>query len=319
MKFWQWYSISTGDSGVVQISTNDGATWTTVSRRSVVTAHGDGWSQACVDLSAYAGQTVRIAFYFRSDASGQDWGWYIDDISITNAPEVFNNPETFENGVGDWCAENGLWEVGAPLGGPDAPHGGANCAGTVLSNHYTQYANTRLISTPVSLIPLPGQQPQLLFYHWFSISSGDTGIVQVQRSNGIWQNVGQAIVPGASGGWTLASRDLSAFSDSTVRIAFLFQSNQSGQDWGWYIDDVQVSGIAPPGQIIAVIQKFPDQQHVRVSWSRWPGATQYRVYNDPVANGPYTNFVTVSAPTLSTILDAPTPGRQFFKVTAITP
>ena len=37
--------------------------------------------------------------------------------------------------------------------------------------------------------------------------------------------------------------DLSAYADSTVRFAFYFQSDGSSEYKGWYIDDIDLSGI----------------------------------------------------------------------------
>jgi len=52
-----------------------------------------GWTNATIDLSAYAGQTLELAFHFQSGPSG--WGnaagWYVDDIGLSAAP-VLNVP-----------------------------------------------------------------------------------------------------------------------------------------------------------------------------------------------------------------------------------
>jgi hypothetical protein len=45
------------------------------------------WTEQNLDLSAYAGQTVQIAFHFTS-AQGTSLGWYLDDISMTAAPTL---------------------------------------------------------------------------------------------------------------------------------------------------------------------------------------------------------------------------------------
>lgn len=50
-----------------------------------------GWSKAAVDLSAFAGKTVRVLLFFESDASGageqvgEDTGWWVDDITVGRA------------------------------------------------------------------------------------------------------------------------------------------------------------------------------------------------------------------------------------------
>jgi hypothetical protein len=52
------------------------------------TIASSGWTNASLDLSTYAGQTVQVAFRFFSGGSG--WGsapgWYVDDISLVSKP-----------------------------------------------------------------------------------------------------------------------------------------------------------------------------------------------------------------------------------------
>ena len=43
------------------------------------------WTQATLDVSAYAGGTHTLKFEFVSDASGTAEGWYLDDILVTAA------------------------------------------------------------------------------------------------------------------------------------------------------------------------------------------------------------------------------------------
>jgi hypothetical protein len=91
LRFWQWYSFVNA-GGFVEINTGNGS-WQTVSptNRSVgsaaCTSNGQ-WTNASVDLSAYAGQTVQVAFHFQSGGSGYGNapGWYIDDLSLVATP-----------------------------------------------------------------------------------------------------------------------------------------------------------------------------------------------------------------------------------------
>jgi len=250
MKFWHWHSfyyLGGEDYGNIQITT-DGINWTTI-----ITPNIDGrsevWTQSCVDLSDYAGLNVRIAFNFRSNNNPNETGpgWYIDDVSIDEGDETFNNPEDFESGVGDWGSDNGLWQVGIPEVGPDTSHSGQNCAGTVLEGNYFSEANTRLVSPQKLLTPLPGQQPTLFFWHWYSMGGGDQGQVQISVNNGPWQDMPGFGGPytGSSTTWSQDYVSLSAFQDSTIRIGFLFTSNNNPTTTGtgWYIDDIRIEGI----------------------------------------------------------------------------
>jgi Bacterial pre-peptidase C-terminal domain len=82
LKFWMYHDpgYSTDDDRVqVQVSTN-GTTWTNVGAPVSRYSATAGWTQATVDLSAYKGQTVQLAFVGIS-AFGNDI--YLDDVTVT--------------------------------------------------------------------------------------------------------------------------------------------------------------------------------------------------------------------------------------------
>ena len=97
--FHHYYDIeSRWDAGVVEISTNNGATWTDLGNK--ITQNGytgttfygfdgfygssNGWVETKIDLSDYHNQKVLIRFQMRYDISIFEEGWFIDDISVTN-------------------------------------------------------------------------------------------------------------------------------------------------------------------------------------------------------------------------------------------
>ena len=273
LKFWQWFYTEEYNStypypydpdlGRIQISVNNGG-WQTIA--GTYSGISTLWTQVVVDLSAYADSTVRFAFYFTSTGNNQNMGWYIDDVSIETGPFTFLNPDSFELGVDSWSADNGLWQVGTPIIGPDSAHSGQYCAGTVLEGNYPSNANTRLISPEITLTTQSGQFPGLFFWHWFRLQEyssiypypydPDEGRIQVSVNGGIWQTVGGPIT-GISPVWTQYYVDLSAFVDSTVRIAFYFTSSGNNEDNGWYIDDIRIDNIEGIGENdIAFPNKF---------------------------------------------------------------
>lgn len=104
------------DAGILEISTNDGATWTQIDDANLLTDPYNGtvnggastnplaglqgwcgsqeWTTSIVDLDAFAGQTVRFGFRMGSDASVGVEGWYIDDVSVQscrNTETVFRD------------------------------------------------------------------------------------------------------------------------------------------------------------------------------------------------------------------------------------
>jgi bacillopeptidase F (M6 metalloprotease family) len=84
LRFWQWFSFDSHDVGDVQVSqlTAPGvwSAWTTLTTYS---GSSGVWSNALVDLSAYAGNSVRIGFQLRQGSySYVGPGWYVDDVLI---------------------------------------------------------------------------------------------------------------------------------------------------------------------------------------------------------------------------------------------
>lgn len=94
------------DGGVLEISTDDGATWSQLTPLSGYNKWfraqaGSGnpashnfpgqtpcysgsftWEEAVVDLAEWNGQTVRLGFHFGSDNGGSLEGWYVDDLVL---------------------------------------------------------------------------------------------------------------------------------------------------------------------------------------------------------------------------------------------
>ena len=124
LRFWQYYSFFSGDCGadygVVEVRVGTGA-WKAVSPQYVNNA--GSWSEPSIDLMAYAGQTIQVAFhivYVNCD-NATAAGWYVDDVALVTGQPVFNNPEGFESGVGDWYADDGVWQAGKPSKSGGAP------------------------------------------------------------------------------------------------------------------------------------------------------------------------------------------------------
>jgi len=76
------------DFGQVQLSTDNGSTYTTVGNRYEGTQ--PAYSQTAIPLpDSAAGKTIRLRFHFQSDGSVSDpvhQGWYVDDVSVTGEP-----------------------------------------------------------------------------------------------------------------------------------------------------------------------------------------------------------------------------------------
>ena len=82
LKFWMYHDTgysTNADKVQAQVSTN-GTTWTNVGTAISRYSATAGWTQATIDLSAYKGQTVYLAFVGIS-AYGNDI--YLDDVTVT--------------------------------------------------------------------------------------------------------------------------------------------------------------------------------------------------------------------------------------------
>lgn len=67
---------------MILVTTDNGQTWTSASNISLTSIASTTYLPQYIDLSAYAGETVRIAFYAQSTTSGGDNNLHIDNISI---------------------------------------------------------------------------------------------------------------------------------------------------------------------------------------------------------------------------------------------
>ena len=114
-----YYTENYFDGGIVEISTNGGASWTQItpdggypedslysgnplgSVPAYSGSSGAGWNQAVFDISSYDGYSnVNIRFRFGTDYSVSDYpGWYIDDVVILGEDIGENLPPVAEAGV----------------------------------------------------------------------------------------------------------------------------------------------------------------------------------------------------------------------------
>ncbi len=123
LTFWNKYDIEEAwDFGFVQVSTDDGATWTSLENANTtfdhdpsaidyvvdnlpgLTGHIDDWTQEFFDLSAYAGQEIWLAFRYATDWATLGNGWWVDDIEVTTdaGTVLFDD---VESGMGAWMVD----------------------------------------------------------------------------------------------------------------------------------------------------------------------------------------------------------------------
>lgn len=82
LTFWHTRQLGAGDRAYIEISTDEGYTWTSLANR---TGTSSLWTQERIDLRRYRNSRIKIRFRLdaRSDTRVGD-GWYIDDIQIAD-------------------------------------------------------------------------------------------------------------------------------------------------------------------------------------------------------------------------------------------
>jgi hypothetical protein len=94
------------DYGIVEISSNDGQSWTELARYDMgddpgwsdMVADPTDWRAVDIDLGAYNGMQVLVRFRLQSDANLEYDGWYVDNVRVvgcgTTAVGPVANPST---------------------------------------------------------------------------------------------------------------------------------------------------------------------------------------------------------------------------------
>ena len=92
----------TWDRAEVRVSTNNGASYNTVATKATHINQTLSWAATTVDLSAYAGQTILLQFWFASGdgIANTGLGWQIDDVELTGVTDLQDFYQ-FEANAGD--------------------------------------------------------------------------------------------------------------------------------------------------------------------------------------------------------------------------
>jgi immune inhibitor A len=131
LSFWTWYDTEEGwDFAFVQVSTDGGATWTSLPLAGTTnvmdpggypaisanlpgfTGNSGGWVQKGFDLGAYAGHTIQLRFRYMTDWATTLAGFYVDDISVVanGSPLFLDTVESLDPG---WTASGWTRNSGA--------------------------------------------------------------------------------------------------------------------------------------------------------------------------------------------------------------
>jgi hypothetical protein len=97
LSYFDWLSISSYDYAYVQVSTDGGSLWTTLS----TATYNAVWTRRNIDLTSYQNKNIRLRYYLNSSNGGY-YGWYVDSVTVratvidtANAPRIAVAPSSF--------------------------------------------------------------------------------------------------------------------------------------------------------------------------------------------------------------------------------
>ncbi len=284
------YHMEGSDMGSLSLQVNDGLSWRTVWFASG--DHGSGWQSTNVDLSVYAGDSVKMRFVGVT-GTGELSDIGLDEIKIMSTPqsclkviETFPYNEDFEsltlcsdypadacaldettgwrNELGDnidWTVDNG--GTGSSNTGPSTDYNPGNSTGNYL---YTEASVSGLgFPSKQALLTSPCfdlqnlQNTELSFaYHMYGSTMGSL-TVEV-NDGGSWNQV-WTLSGDQGNAWDTARLNLSAYDGKVIQVRF---NAITGSNWvsDIAIDDITVQEINVPDFISAQSGNW----HVGSTW-----------------------------------------------------
>ena len=95
-----------------------------------LTGTTDGWRHDYVDLTPYAGKTVKVRLRYATDAAFEERGWFVDDFAVTSGGATVWSDDV-EGGDNGWTPDRR-----APSPTPPAPAGASTPAPEVNAQYY---------------------------------------------------------------------------------------------------------------------------------------------------------------------------------------
>jgi cysteine-rich repeat protein len=213
------------------------------------------WVEVELDLFAYVGQSIQIAFAMRTDGSVTDTGAYVDQVIVTEAGEIWQ--DTLDAGAIGWTL-SGDWEWGTPSNvGPPACQSGS-CIGLRMASEYNNSQHWSFCTATSPPIDLTGTiSPTLWFWSYVDTEGSiwDGGNLKVSTGGPAFTIVSEVDPPynlnnvdgqvawggiNMTGGWQQFEADLSAYAGQTIRLQLAFRSDGSVTRSGWYVDELAI-------------------------------------------------------------------------------
>lgn len=253
----QSYEGSSGTTSLkVMVSTSSNPTNTSnYSEVYSITDQSASWKTVVVDLSAYQGEAVYIAFKYEGTYAKN---WFIDDISVTedwgpcyavSTPYTMDFNEGNEPGYcwyvldNDHSGDGRNWKYNSSENCVYHPYGQQNMPqqGALFSPYFN----------------LPGGLNYTMTFKTKTTSTGDNmyesvGVI-VDPNTSIAPNVNNAVFiwqeTSYSTSWVERSIDLTQYAGHTICICFFYQGTFARN---WYIDDFSITNALPQYNINVV-------------------------------------------------------------------
>lgn len=179
-----------------------------------------------VDAACPAGHVVQVTATVHTSSNDMEFPLA---FAVGTAPLLFS--DNLESGTGNWTP-TGTWASTTAQS-----HSPSHSLTDSPAGDYANYAT--------SYVQLNGARmaTKLRFWHRYATETGyDYCKVLVSGNGGAWNMLAQ--YDGLLATWTQVTFDLSSYAGQTVAIRFQLTSDSSVTDDGWYIDDIEVDGIA---------------------------------------------------------------------------
>jgi hypothetical protein len=235
LSFWYRGDLGYGDYARVEASKDGGVTWASI--WSATNQVLSTWNLISLDLTSYRTSSFKVRFRITSNGDTEKDGWYVDDISISEAdvaPKSIPFVDDFEQGIGNWTVSGYDWNV-TDTQSRSTSHSLTDSPG---ANYVANADTATTLTKPLDLSN--STKPVLSFWYRGDLGYGDYARVDVSKDGGVtWASIWSATNQVLST-WSLISLDLTSYKTSSFKVRFRITSNGDTEKDGWYIDDVEI-------------------------------------------------------------------------------
>jgi fibronectin type 3 domain-containing protein len=254
LRFRDRYALASGDWIAVEVSANGGG-WQRL--YGVYEGIRTAWHTQDYSLLPWRGvANLRIRFVLHSDAGNAADGWAIDDVSVTERPQVAQPLPWLES----FAATNPDWLSGGWTVSTNAYHGGAAAEGPsadrVAPDSYTVLEYGKVFNLAGTT------RPQLTYFVRPNVQYGATFRAQYCTDGTNWGDLPNGI-GNFTGPWQRTQIDLTPYRVDGARFRFAYSGDWRAPGGEAWVDFVSVQ--EPPASTI-LHNPVPALKSVSLSW-----------------------------------------------------